>query len=354
MPASPNDPDRPALPRVALTMGDPAGVGPEILAAVWTDHRLWSACRPVVYGDQGIMSRALGLLGVKARAETVESAETGFDTATPTRMPCLGAEPLPPHAVEPGEMNAATGEAAYQAIVQAARLTLAGGCDAIVTAPISKAALQAAGHDYPGHTELLAELCGVDDFAMMLYLPKALAPATRAGLGVVHVTLHQSLRSAIDSLSTEAITEKCHLAHNAAVAHGVEKPRIGVAALNPHGGEGGLFGDEEQRLIAPAVVAARDAGVDASGPHPVDTLMGRAVAGEFDAVVAMYHDQGHIALKLLGMHGAVNITLGLPIVRTSVAHGTAPDKAWKGIAETGGLIAAIESAAALAKGRQAN
>ncbi|CAN0366833.1 unnamed protein product, partial [Ectocarpus sp. 4 AP-2014] len=186
------------------------------------------------------------------------------------------------------------------------------------------------------------------------YLPKALSPVTRAGLGVVHVTLHQSLRSAIDSLSVEAITEKCHLAHNAAVACGVEVPQIGVAALNPHGGEGGLFGDEEQRLIAPAVQAARDAGVDASGPHPVDTLMVRAVAGEFDAVVAMYHDQGHIALKLLGMHGAVNITLGLPIVRTSVAHGTAPDKAWKGVAETSGLIAAIESATALANGRQAD
>lgn len=347
-------PYRPAPPRVVLTMGDPAGVGPEILAAVWTDRRLWETCRPIVYGDRGVMRRALSLRGIAATAEAVHSAEEGFLQATPSRMPCVEAEPLDPDAVQPGLVNAATGEAAYQAIVRATRLALAGECEAIVTAPISKAALQAAGHDYPGHTELLAELCGVDDFAMMLYLPKALAPETRSGLGVVHVTLHQSLRSAIDSLTSEAITEKCHLADKAARAYGVERPRIGVAALNPHGGEGGLFGDEELRLIAPAVEAARGAGVEASGPHPVDTLMGRAVAGEFDAVVAMYHDQGHIALKLLGMHGAVNITLGLPIVRTSVAHGTAPDKAWQGVAETGGLIAAIESAAALARNRAGN
>lgn len=342
---------QPALPRLAITMGDPSGVGPEIIAAVWKDHRLWQACRPVVYGDHGVMARAVGLLGVTSHVVPVATAAEGFAAATPNNLPCVEGEPLPTDAFEPGIVNAATGQAAYEAIVAATRLTLAGDCEAIVTAPISKAGLQAARHNYPGHTELLAELCGVDDFAMMLYLPQALAPQTRAGLGVVHVTLHTSLRNAIDSLSIEGIVEKCHLAHHAAIAYGVERPRVGVAALNPHGGEGGLFGDEEQRLIAPAVEAARAAGVEASGPHPVDTLMVRAVAGEFDAVVAMYHDQGHIALKLLGMHGAVNITLGLPIVRTSVAHGTAPDKAWQGVVETSGMIAAIESASSLARGR---
>jgi 4-hydroxythreonine-4-phosphate dehydrogenase len=329
-------------------MGDPAGVGPEVIAGVWSDQRVWRACRPVVYGDVSVMRRATGLRGVPAEVIAVTPDE-GFAITAPDRLPCVEGPPLDSVAIVPGVETALTGEAAYQAVVAATRLVLAGGAEGVVTAPISKAALHAAGHDYPGHTELLAELCGVREFAMMLYLPQELAPRTRAGLGVIHTTLHQSLRSAIESLSVDAIVEKCRLAHDAATAYGAERPRIGVAALNPHAGEGGLFGDEEIRLIAPAVAAARAAGVDATGPHPVDTLMGRAVAGEFDAVVAMYHDQGHIALKLLGMHGAVNITLGLPIVRTSVAHGTAPDKAWRGVADTGGMIAAIEAAASLAR-----
>ena len=330
-------------------MGDPAGVGPEVIAAVWADERVWRVCQPIVYGDRAVMQRAAELCGLGGRVVAVESAEKALAATNKICLPCVEASFLDAATIEPGVVTALTGDAAYQAVVAATELVLAGGADGVVTAPISKAALHAAGHDYPGHTELLAELCGVREFAMMLYLPKELAPRTRAGLGVIHTTLHQSLRSAIDSLSVEAILEKCRLAHDAATAYGAERPRIGVAALNPHAGEGGLFGDEETRLIAPAVEAARAAGVDATGPHPVDTLMGRAVAGEFDAVVAMYHDQGHIALKLLGMHGAVNITLGLPIVRTSVAHGTAPDKAWRGVAETSGMIAAIEAAASLAK-----
>ena len=335
-------------------MGDPAGVGPEVIAAVWADERVWRVCQPIVYGDRAVMQRAAELRGLSGQVVAVGSAEKALAVTNKICMPCVEASFLDAATIEPGVVTALTGDAAYQAVVAATELGLAGGADGVVTAPISKAALHAAGHDYPGHTELLAELCGVREFAMMLYLPKELAPRTRAGLGVIHTTLHQSLRSAIDSLSSDAILEKCRLAHDAATAYGAARPRIGVAALNPHAGEGGLFGDEEMRLIAPAVEAARVAGIDATGPHPVDTLMGRAVAGEFDAVVAMYHDQGHIALKLLGMHGAVNITLGLPIVRTSVAHGTAPDKAWRGVAETGGMIAAIEAAASLAKLRTRN
>ncbi len=342
------------MARIALTMGDPAGVGPEVIAAVWACESLWRVCQPVVYGDRAVMQRAADLRGLAAAVVAVPSAEGAFSVSATDCMPCVEGPPLDSQAIVPGVVTAQTGEAAYQAVVAATRLALSSGVDAVVTAPISKAALHAAGHDYPGHTELLAELCGVREFAMMLYLPKDLASRTRAGLGVIHTTLHQSLRSAIDSLSVEAILEKCRLAHDAATAYGAERPRIGVAALNPHAGEGGLFGDEEARLIAPAVEAARAAGIDATGPHPVDTLMGRAVAGEFDAVVAMYHDQGHIALKLLGMHGAVNITLGLPIVRTSVAHGTAPDKAWRGVAETSGMIAAIEAAASLSRRRNRN
>lgn len=350
MPSS--DPDRPALPRLALTLGDPSGVGPEVIAAVWSDARVWQVCQPVVFGSAATLRKAAQLRRLVGNVEQTDSVSDALDKTDPTRMMCVGDDTLLSEAFEPGVVRAETGEAAFRAVTEATRLALAGEIDAIVTAPLSKAGLHAAGHDYPGHTELLAEMCGVEDFAMMLYLPPALAPQTRAGLGVVHVTLHTSLRNAIDTLSIEGIAEKCQLAHDAAVAYGVAEPRVGVAALNPHAGEGGLFGDEESRLIAPAVEVARQLGIDATGPHAVDTLMGRAVAGEFDAVVAMYHDQGHIALKLLGMHGAVNITLGLPIVRTSVAHGTAPDKAWKGTAETSGMIAAIQAAAALAIGRR--
>jgi 4-hydroxythreonine-4-phosphate dehydrogenase len=223
-----------------------------------------------------------------------------------------------------------------------------------VTAPLSKAALHAAGHYYPGHTELLAERCGVSDFAMMLFLPPHELPNSPAGLGVAHVTLHIALRDVFANLTTEAILEKCHLAHR--VMHdgfGLDAPRIGVCALNPHGGESGLFGDEEDRIIAPAVELARAQGFNVFGPFPTDTLMVRARDGEFDAIVAMYHDQGHIALKLLGMHRAVNITLGLPIIRTSVAHGTAFDVAWQKKANPASMIEALRVAALLVNRRDA-
>lgn len=346
MPAQPSASPA-APPRLAITMGDPAGVGPEVAAAVWRDPRVWVAGKPVVFGSPTVMREAVRLIGVEVEVMPFENVEQAFAASDASRMPCVSGVAEDLALPKPGVVTAATGEAAFAAIAAAADLAMAGGCEAIVTGPISKAALQAAGHDYPGHTELLADRCGAREFAMMLYLPPVLAPKTEHGIGVIHVTLHTALRRAIESLSVEGIVEKCRLAHDAAVGYGVAAPRIGVAALNPHAGEGGLFGDEELRLIAPAVEAARGAGIDASGPHPVDTLMVRAVGGEFDAVVAMYHDQGHIALKLLGMHGAVNITLGLPIVRTSVAHGTAPDLAWQGVAETGGMIAAIEAAARL-------
>lgn len=332
-------------PRLLITMGDPSGVGPEVAAGAWADPRLHAACRPVVIGRQEEFERGLGLRKVAAEVVPVDACgEEVFDAASPERMPCLvvGGPTTPP------------GQAAYLAIEQAARLALDGRIDAMVTGPISKAALQAAGHDYPGHTELLADLCGVDDFAMMLYLPPRVVPHTEHGLAVVHVTLHTSLRSVFDQLSIEAIAAKCRLADRAMRAFGCSRPRIGVAALNPHGGEQGLFGDEESTTITPAVELAQREGIHASGPHPTDTLMVRARDGEFDAVVAMYHDQGHIALKLLGMHQAVNVTLGLPIIRTSVAHGTAPDIAWQGIAETSGLLAAAETAADLARQRSGN
>jgi 4-hydroxythreonine-4-phosphate dehydrogenase len=245
-------------------------------------------------------------------------------------------------------VDARAGEAAFQAVWRAAELALSREIDGIVTAPLSKAALHAAGHVYPGHTELLAEMCGASEFAMMLYLPPGPLVRAPSGLGVAHVTLHQSLRSIFGDLTPDAILAKCRLADQVMRRLGATQPRLAVCALNPHAGENGLFGDEELAIIRPAVEAAQHLGLNIVGPLPTDTLMVQARDGEFDAVVAMYHDQGHIALKLLGMHAAVNITLGLPIVRTSVAHGTAFDRAWQGTARHEGMLAAIHTAAQLA------
>lgn len=326
-------------------MGDAAGVGPEVIAGVWQDERIHRICRPMVLGQPEIMRRACQLRKVDVEVVEVTSVH---DLPTGPALPCLPVSKDGLLDVRPGTSDARTGEVAFQAVLKAAEMALAGEIEGLVTAPLSKAALHAAGHDYPGHTELLADLCGTPRFGMMLYLPPGVANHSPAGLGVAHVTLHTSLRKALDLITVEAILEKCELANNMMRRLGVSEPRIGVAALNPHGGEEGLFGDEETKIIAPAVEAARTAGINATGPMPADTLMIAARDGRFDAVVAQYHDQGHIALKLLAMHSAVNVTLGLPIVRTSVAHGTALDLAWQGTAETSGMVAAIETAAKLA------
>ena len=332
-------------------MGDPAGVGPEVIVKAWQDPRVHEASRPVVFGHPAMLQKAVTLVGAAQKvievADLVQVAELSNGPEALLCFPIGHDEVLE---VPAGSIDKRTGQAAYDAIVRATDEALAGIVQGIVTAPISKSALHAAGHtQYPGHTELLADRCGVDDFAMMLYLPPDEVPACPAGLGVVHVTLHMALRDVFENLNAEAITAKCGLAHRVMRdGFGIKTPRIGVCALNPHSGEDGLFGDEETRLIAPAVAQAQTQGINANGPFPTDTLMGRAAGGEFDAVVAMYHDQGHIALKLLGMHRAVNITLGLPIVRTSVAHGTAFDRAWQGTAESSGMVAALLTAAKLA------
>ena len=338
-------------PILAVTMGDPAGVGPEVIVKAWAEPRVHAVSRPVVFGHPAILRKSVSLLGGKQKVvELSDLAQVPEQTSEPETLLCLpiGNDDL--LEVPVGTIDARTGQAAYDAIVCATDEALAGTVQGIVTAPLSKSALHAAGHtQYPGHTELLADRCGVDDFAMMLYLPPDEVPACPAGLGVVHVTLHMALRDVFENLNTELVTAKCGLAERVMRdGFGLKSPRIGVCALNPHGGEDGLFGDEEIRLIAPAVAHAQTQGINATGPFPTDTLMGRAAGGEFDAVVAMYHDQGHIALKLLGMHRAVNITLGLPIVRTSVAHGTAFDRAWQGTAESSGMVAALLTAAKLA------
>jgi len=334
-------------PRIGLTMGDPAGVGPEIIAGAWADPWLSESCRPLVLGRPEILRRAVDLWSVDAEVVEVGSPEEA--TPSPKVIPCLTCGPDDALEVAPGTIDVRAGQAAYDAVVTAARLALAGRLDAVTTAPLHKEALHRAGHHYPGHTELLAELCGVKQFAMMLYLGPGDPIRSPDGLAVVHVTLHTAMENVFGKLSEESILEKSRLADRFMRQLTGRRPRIGVCALNPHGGEGGLFGAEEQRVIRPAVEHGRDEGIELAGPLPADTLMVHARDGRFDAVVAMYHDQGHIALKLLGMHRAVNVTLGLPIIRTSVSHGTAFDLAWQAKANVGSMLEAIRVAARLAR-----
>ncbi len=334
-------------------MGDPAGVGPETIVGAWAERRLHEDARLLVVGNAAVLRRAGALL--ETPLEVVEIGRVEEARPNPREIPCLVAGSHEAEAVEPGQVSAAAGQAAYDAVAVAAQLACTGQIDAMVTAPLNKEALNLAGCSVPGHTELLAELCDVERTAMMLFLPPQVASVGPAGLGVVHVTLHTALAEVPAQIRRQAVVDRIELADGALrwLADDLEDfvPRIGVAALNPHAGESGLFGDEELREIAPAVAEAQQAGYQVEGPLPADTLMVRAAAGEFDAVVAMFHDQGHIALKLLDMDRAVNITLGLPIVRTSVAHGTAFDLAWQGRASTSSMTEAIQTARRLACAR---
>jgi 4-hydroxythreonine-4-phosphate dehydrogenase len=331
-------------------MGDPAGIGPEVIVGAWADARIHAQVRPLVVGHPEFLRRAVRLLRRDVEIVAITSPELAqHAVADIHKIPCLHIGSDDVLDVPIGRVDARAGEAAYQAVRTATQMALDRIIDGVVTSPLNKAALHAAGHLYPGHTELLAEMCGTDDFAMMLYLPPGSVVKSSHGLGVVHATLHQSLRSVFDDLSAEKIAAKCRLADSVMRRLGAQRPRLAVCALNPHAGEDGLFGDEERKIIAPAVAKARRAGLNVTGPLPTDTLMVAARDGAFDAVVAMYHDQGHIALKLLGMHSAVNITLGLPIVRTSVAHGTAFDRAWQGTAQYEGMISALIIAGELAR-----
>jgi len=335
-------------PLIAITQGDPAGIGPEIIVGAWQHPAIHQRCRPLVVGHPEILRRAVALLGADLRVVEVGAPEEA--EPSPAAIPCIRAGSDDVLEVAAGALDARAGQAAFDALVAAARLALAGRVDAIATAPLHKEALRRAGHAYPGHTEILAELCHVDDYAMMLYLGPGAPLRSPAGLAVVHVTLHTALRAVFAELTPQAVLAKARLADRFMARLMDTRPRIGICALNPHGGEGGLFGDEEARILRPAVQQGLAEGLDLAGPLPADTLMIHARDGRFDAVVAMYHDQGHLALKLLGMHRAVNVTLGLPIIRTSVAHGTAMDIAWSGRAQAGSMIEAVGVASLLAAG----
>ncbi len=334
-------------------MGDVAGIGPEIVARACENPVVRMCCRPLVVGEPRVLQRALQQIGSSATVREHGSPSAAGDDEG--QIDCWN--PLTPEtaaglsAVKPGVLDARAGRAAYEWLVASARAALAQTIDAIVTAPLNKAALRLAGLDYPGHTEILAAECGVSQYAMMLYVPPGQAVRSPRGLGVAHVTLHTSVASVPALLTTDGVADKISLVRDFLLRIGVVSPRIGVCALNPHAGEEGLFGDEERRIIRPAIDRFTPQGWTIQGPIPADALIRRAIAGEFDGVVAMYHDQGHIPIKLVARDLAVNITLGLPIVRTSPSHGTAFDIAGKGLANPEGMIEAIRMASLLARTR---
>ena len=337
------------MKRLLVTMGDAAGIGPEIIARAFALGELHDA---VVIGDAGVLRRA------GAAMTAVIDSPDDLAQVPPGCLPLVQPPGLPSvpgglAALAQGVMDARNGAAAARCIEHAVALVQAGAGSAIVTAPIHKAALAAAGVPYPGHTEMLQALAAAAS-------PGAEPPPVRMMLAndelrVVLVTIHLSLRHAIEAVTFDAVLQTLRIAHRAAAAWGLRAPRIAVAGLNPHAGEGGLFGDEERLVIAPAIRAAVAEGIAASGPYAPDTVFMRARhapghAGEFDIVVAMTHDHGLIAVKYLGVEQGVNVTLGLPFVRTSPDHGTAFDIAGKNLADPASLVAALRTARRLATG----
>ena len=319
---------------IGTTMGDPCGIGPEIVARLFADGLPQPT---VVFGDAGVMERTVRALGLPLRVQSIAMVEEAVHDGK--TIPVLNISDLPED-LPIGRVDARAGRASYDYVVRAIDEALAGTIGAIVTAPINKEAMKKAGITYPGHTEILAARSGTDAFAMML---------ANDELRVILVTIHVSLREAIERVRAANVLETLRITHHAVGAALGRAPRIGVAGLNPHAGEGGLFGREEIEQIAPAVAQAQAEGIDARGPFAPDTVFMRARAahgrsGEFDVVVAMYHDQGLIPVKYLGVERGVNVTLGLPFVRTSPDHGTAFDRAGSGRADAQSLLAAIRMA----------
>jgi len=330
------------IPRLGITLGDPAGVGAEVILKALAD-RGRAAFAPLVVGDLATMRETAARL--KLEADIVPIGEAELAVAPRAREPrvihVLADGVLSPRARRPGRPTLEGAAASYRYIETAVRLARTGAIAAIVTAPINKASVTRAGHPISGHTELLQSLTGAREVRMMLAGPR---------LRVVLVTTHVALGAVPAALTTRAITRTIVIAHeHLRRYHRMSRPRLAVAGLNPHAGENGLFGNEEAVIIAPAIRRAAQAGAAATGPYPADSLFFRAAAGEFDAVIAMYHDQGLIPLKLLHFHDAVNVTLGLPIVRTSPDHGTAYDIAGQGRANPSSMVAAIRLAKQLAR-----
>jgi len=324
-------------PTIAITMGDPAGIGPEIIMKALAHPEVNDLCRPLVIGDAERLRQAGRIVGsgltVEARAE---AGEVDFGTGA---VQCVDLHCVPED-LPFGRVSPVAGETAYRCIAKAVEVVQAGQAQGICTAPLSKEALHAAGHKFPGHTEMLAHLTGTPEVSMMLVSPK---------LRVIHVTTHIGLIDAIARIEPGLVERVIGRGHAVLVKAGIVNPKIGVCAINPHAGENGLFGHgEEAEKITPAVEACRAKGWDVRGPLPADTLFFLAGRGDYDMVVAMYHDQGHGPIKVLGLEAGVNITVGLPVIRTSVDHGTAFDIAGTGVADERSLIEALRQAVGLA------
>ncbi len=324
-------------PTIAITMGDPAGIGPEVIMKALGTAQAQALCNTLVIGDAGRLRQAGKIVGSALDVDSLADAKDANYGST--NVQCVDLK-IVPEDLPFGQMSPVAGEAAYRYIEKAVQVVQAGQAQGICTAPLSKEALHAAGHKYPGHTELLAHLTGTPEVSMMLVSPK---------LRVIHVTTHIGLIDAIKKIEPGLVERVITRGHEVLVKAGIQNPKIGVCAINPHAGENGLFGyGEEAEKITPAVEICQNKGWDVRGPLPADTLFFLAGRGDYDMVVAMYHDQGHGPIKVLGLESGVNITVGLPVIRTSVDHGTAFDIAGKGIADERSLIEALRQAVDLA------
>lgn len=342
MATNPRQTNATRLPLLGITMGDPAGIGPEVIAKALAGPRLRRVCFPLVIGSIPVMRQTVKKLRLKLEVRSVDGH--GGASLRTNQMAILDPLEQPLGSYKPGVAAPESGAASVSFIKKAVHLAQIGCIDGIVTAPINKEAINMAGCHFPGHTELLADLTQTQESGMMII---------GGPLKIMFVTTHVAIKDLPSLLTRDKIEKGIRLAHLALTTlFGIKKPKIGVAALNPHAGEHGLFGDEEARLILPATRAAQAGGILASDPLPADTLFGKAARGEYDGVVALYHDQGLIPLKLVAFGTCVNLTVGLPIIRTSVDHGTAFDIVGKGIADPGSLIEAVKLAAALAVKRR--
>jgi 4-hydroxythreonine-4-phosphate dehydrogenase len=327
-------------PLLAITMGDPAGIGPEVVLKALADPQLYALCRPLVVGSAAMLRRTLRWTPVALTIRPVatpEAAEGQPGVVEVLDLANVDAERLPL-----GQISAEAGRAAMEYVLQAYELARAGRVAGMVTAPISKEATSLAGYPDMGHMALFERLTGITEQATML---------VSGALRVVHLTTHYSLAEACRLVTRERVLRQLRLTHRSFETWGWQRPTIAVAALNPHAGEGGLLGREEIEVIAPAIADARAEGIDAQGPYPADSLFARAVKGLYAAVLAMYHDQGHIAIKVHGFERSVSVALGFPFLRTSVDHGTAFDIAGQGVADAQSMAEAIRVAATLAAGR---
>jgi 4-hydroxythreonine-4-phosphate dehydrogenase len=330
------------LPLVGITMGDPAGVGPEIVVKVLGDSRTAGFCVPVVLGDEGIIRRALDLLGTKVKIRKIARVER--EACRSDRLNLYPVSNLDCRTVAYGRPNSSCGEAALAYIREAARLAISGQIDAVVTGPVNKGVIASAGFHFTGHTEFLAHATGATEYVMMLAGEK---------LRVALVTTHCAIRDVPDAITRQKVLSTIRITGESLKTYfAIVRPRIAVAGLNPHAGEEGMFGREEKDIIRPAIEASANIGVDVAGPLPADSLFHQAASGTYDAVICMYHDQGLIPLKLLHFEDAVNVTLGLPILRTSVDHGTAYNIAGTGKANPASLFNALTLASRMASANE--